>query len=262
MKILILGNGWIGKILQKYLNADMSVGDIEQLHKTTIRKYDVVINTAAKTQIDWCEKNKYESLRVNALLSRRIAQICHDENVKYVFFSSACIFESKDSNDWKDETSYPNPGCFYSFTKAVAEWLILEVNPDALIVRPRLPISEVPHERNSLTKILKYPKLHDNQESITVVEDMLPVLKSLIEEDKKGIFHLVNEGTISPIDMRGALALGGDYKLFKKEDEIKMMQADNRPRRVTTLVRNTKTTKLPDIQTRIHSIASMYKSLL
>lgn len=262
MKILICGNGWIGNIMKDFLNAEISEHRLHDIGETDIAPYDAVINCAGKTNIDWCEKNKSEALAVNAVAAGNLARVCRKLGKKYVFISSACIFESLRADDWKDEYSTPNPACFYALTKVVAEHLVLEADPDALIIRIRLPISERPHPRNTLTKILAYTALHTNQETVTVVEDMLPVLRGLIQAGEKGVFHLVNEGTISPIEMRSSLAIEGTYAGVRKEEMDATLSKAGRAKRVSTLVRSTRIPPLPSIHIRMPQIAKAYTESL
>ncbi|OGJ60231.1 hypothetical protein A2635_05710 [Candidatus Peribacteria bacterium RIFCSPHIGHO2_01_FULL_51_9] len=261
-KILIVGNGWVGNMMKEYLHAEMSAQRLEELTEALISKYDVIINTAGKTNIDWCERNKSEALAINAVSAADLARVCGKLRKKYVFMSSACIFESIDEDDWKDEYSTPNPACFYALTKVVAEHLVQEAAPDALIIRIRLPISQVPHPRNTLTKLLAYPTLHTNQETVTVVEDMLPVLKKLIEKGERGVFHLVNGDTISPLEMRTALAIAGEFTGIRKEDMDAALQKAGRAKRVSTLVRSTRVPPLPSILSRMPEIARAYQEHL
>jgi len=149
MRILVIGNGWLGNMLKEYLSAEMSVGRLLDIGPEIVANYDVIINAAAKTDIDWCEKNRFETLAINAVDAGDLAGICEEQGKKYVFISSACVFESKDGTDWKNELSRPNPGCFYSISKLVGEKLIEENCKNALIIRIRLPISSKPHPRNT-----------------------------------------------------------------------------------------------------------------
>lgn len=262
MKILIYGDGWVGNMLKEYLHADMSPLRLQNIKEEMVATYDVVINCAGKTNIDWCEQHKSEALSTNAIAASDLARICEKQGKKYVFISSACIFESINEHDWKDEYSAPNPACFYAITKVVGEHLVREANPSALIIRIRLPISEYPHPRNTLTKILAYPTLHTNQETVTVVEDMLPALKKLIETEESGVFHLVNDDTISPLEMRTALAIEGDYKGIQKKEMDAVLKNEGRAKRVSTLVRSTRVPPLPSIRTRMPQIAKTYKTHL
>jgi len=262
MKTLICGNGWIGNIVKDFLGAEMFAGRIKDITPKVVSKYDVLINCAGKTNIDWCEKNKSEALAVNAVGAGELARVCRQAGKKFVHLSSACIFESLHADDWKDESSTPNPGCFYSLTKVVAEHLVLEADPDALVIRIRLPLSEKPHPRNTLTKILAYSGLHTNQETVTVVEDMLPVLKDLIQKDETGVFHLVNDGTLSPYEMRASFGSNGGYRALEKKEMDEMLRKEGRAKRVSTMVRSTRIPPLPPIRARMPQIAKAYKEHL
>ena len=65
-----------------------------------------------------------------------------------------------------------------------------------LILRLRLPIDETNGQRNLINKLLKYKKIIDVQNSITVFPDMLLPLKQLIEKRVTGIINFVNKGVI------------------------------------------------------------------
>jgi dTDP-4-dehydrorhamnose reductase len=264
MKILILGkDGWLGGMFFNYLK---KIGidvihchhDINSIQKLT-PDITHVVNFAASTDIDWCEKNKNRTFWNNVLGAVNVAKACKMSNVKYVFISSACIFTSKDENDIKYEDSKPSPGCFYTETKLMAERLIREIDPDTLIVRLRLPISEVSHPRNTLNKLINYKKLIDCQETFTVVEDFIERLTELIKKEEKGTFNLINEGTISPAEI-GDL-IGHKFERFTKEDLDKQMALEGKANRVSTIV-GTRGNYLPSIKKRVADIIGKWKLTL
>ena len=258
MKYLTFGDGWIGNLLKAYLGDKATIfqGKINDFNSEIGEQYDVWINTAAKTQIDWVEKNREEAFDVNAIQANYLASMAKECGKKYVFFSSACIFESSDINDIKYEDSEPNPKCFYAETKVMAEKLILQVNPDSLIIRPRLPLSEKPHPRNTINKLLSYDKINGNQESVTVVEDMIPVLIDLIDKNEKGVFHLVNEGTISPAEI--ATAFKHPFTLVTKQEQDERLAKEGRAKRVTTYVGSKRIKLLPNIRERMTKLVETY----
>lgn len=261
LKILILGkNGWLGGLFYNYL-LKMGV-DVVSRHDdiNSIQSLDpgvtVVVNFAASANIDWCEKNKNRTFYNNVLGAINIARVCKAANVKHVFISSACVLKSKDENDIQYEDAIPSPGCFYTETKLMAEKLIREIDPDTLFVRLRLPISEVSHLRNALNKLATYKKLIDCQESVTVVEDFIPRLFELIQKDETGVFHLVNEGTISPAEI-GKL-IGHEFETITKKDLDKQMTLENRANRVSTIIGSRKG-YLPPIKNRVVDVINKWK---
>lgn len=251
MKILVLGNGFVGKPLAQYLNADVSTDRLHTITRDTLDPYDVVINTVAKTSIDWCEKNREESFDTNVIQAVRLARLTRG---KYVFFSSACIFKSETPDQVNYEDAIPNPQCFYTYTKLMAEQLLQEARPDTLVIRPRLLISEKSHPRNTINKLLKYDKIIDCQESATIMEDMFPVLKEHIENNEMGAFNIFNEGTVSPSWI--ASLFGHDHETITKDelDDITFGKA----RRVSTILGTYMINTMPDIQERLREIRDMW----
>jgi dTDP-4-dehydrorhamnose reductase len=265
MKILVLGsNGWLGGLFLKHLEehgietAHCSHHDVNafQILETGITH---VVNFASSTNIDWCEKNKNRTFWNNVLGAVNIAKVCKMAGAKYIFISSACIFQSKDVNDIKFEDAVPQPGCFYTETKVLAEKLIKEIDPDVLIVRPRLPISEVSHPRNTLDKIAKYKRLINCQESITIVEDLLPRILQLILDNCSGVYNVVNEGTISPAQM-GHIA-GFTFEEYTKKDLDDQIREEGKAPRVSTIV-GSYNGYLPHIGGRIKEVIEKWKNTL
>lgn len=247
MKILVLGQGFIGKPLTTFLGADTISTRLIDVTKDMLDPYDVVINCVAKTNIDYCETHREDTFDTNVIQAVRLAKIVKG---KYVFFSSACIFKSADASEINYEDAIPNPQCFYTYTKLMAEQLIAEVRPDTLIIRPRLIISEQSHPRNTINKLLTYDRVITTQESATVLEDLLPKVAELISQDEKGPFNIFNEGTISPSEIMD-LFNHPHYKISKGDlDDL----TRHRARRVSTILGSKRTSPLPEIHKRITGI--------
>ena len=84
-------------------------------------------------------------------------------------------------------------GSFYSITKAQAEFTVNQY-PNALTLRIRMPITGNFNERNFVCKIAKYEKLINFPNSVTVLEDMLPVSIDMTLDGRKGVFNFTNPG--------------------------------------------------------------------
>ena len=262
MNVLVLGKkGWLGGIFYDYLKKNNINVSYTNQNINLIESFnpdiDVVANFAASASIDWCEKNKNMAFENNVLGALNLAKLCSRISAKYVFISSACIFQSNNENDIQYEDAIPRPGCFYTETKLMAERLIKELLTNYLIVRLRLPVSEVPHPRNALNKLSTYSKLVNTQESATVVEDFIPRLFDLIKNNEVGDFNLINEGTISPAQIGNMI--GSKFEVFTKDNLDKEMNNEGRAHRVST-VAGTKFGYLPPIQERIVEVVNRWKN--
>src|SRR5581483_7630301 len=123
-KILIFGNGQIANFYIDYYRgkdtdtkiADTDITNIEQVKKAIDDfQPDVVINTAAKTNLEWCGQNRLEAFHVNVLGASNIAQACDEASVYFIHYSSGCIFSSVDGKDAKNEEDLPNPSSYYGW---------------------------------------------------------------------------------------------------------------------------------------------------
>lgn len=207
--ILIFGAGYLG---QKFADAipgsvlstvDISDGDAVREAIET-HKPDAVLNTAGKTgkpNVDWCEENKVPTFRSNVIGALVLAEACAEARLHLTHLGSGCIFygPSPDPKGWR-ESDFANPSAFYSRTKYSAD-LVLSELPNVAIARLRMPIDGVPGSRNLITKLANYPKIIDVENSVTVIDDLVPAILQMIEKRAQGVFHVVNEGTMKHRDL-------------------------------------------------------------
>ncbi len=65
------------------------------------------------------------------------------------------------------------------------------------VLRVRMPISDDLNPRNFITKIVKYEKVVNIPNSMTVLTDLLPVSLIMSERGLTGIYNFCNPGAIS-----------------------------------------------------------------
>lgn len=209
MKYLIFGkNGWLAQKFNDLLEgsevSDVDITDLGAVRKELDeKKPEVVINAAGRTgrpNIDWCEEHKLETVAGNVTGPLNILQACEERKIYWVHLGSGCIFQGSGPNgEGFKETDEANPPSFYSWTKYWAD-SILKHFP-ILIARLRLPIDIEPNPRNLIDKLVKYPQVIDNENSVTVIPDFLDAVKKLIDEKRIGIYHITNPGAIKPSEI-------------------------------------------------------------
>lgn len=226
-KVLVFGHGQMAGFIPEFFdNVVISQADItkpEEIERDVEKvKPTVVVNTAAKTSIDWCELNKAETFAVNTLGPYNIWKACQKRNIFFCHFSSGCIFHSSTYDQIYTELSIPNPRCYYSWTKVWAENL-LGKSPNLLVLRPRMVISSKVDRRNTLGKWLVYTHFISDQNTLTVIEDMLPVVADMIGRRINGTFNIANQGTISPLEVAMVIKreINPDLKIYQTTlDEV------------------------------------------
>ncbi len=206
MKTLIFGSkGYMGGYFRKaYPDAVCPAVDIADPKAVgeclDSEKPDVVINCAGKTgvpNVDWCEDHKAEVVRSNVYGPLVLLEECGKRNIYWVHLGSGCVYEGDKGGEGFTEEDPPNYfGSFYSRSKGWIDSVLQEF--PVLQLRLRMPFDGTHEARNLLTKLSKYTKVLDAENSITYVPHLLDAAVKLIEKRETGTFNVVNPGTISP----------------------------------------------------------------
>lgn len=207
-KGIVFGKGFLGQKLSSYLNYELSslnVLDTFALqHYLDEQKPTIVVNAVGKTgrpNIDWCETHREETIQGNVVAALNLAIECKKRNIYFVHLGSGCIYQGYQDGRGYTEEDEPNGHFeqFYAKTKVWSEKILKEL--DCLQIRLRMPIDDVESDRNTINKVLKYTQVIDTKNSMTVVPDLLICVRELIAKRKTGVYNVVNEGLISPVEI-------------------------------------------------------------
>ncbi|KAK4577906.1 hypothetical protein RGQ29_028155 [Quercus rubra] len=165
-----------------------------------------VFNAAGLTgrpNADWCESHKVETIRTNVVGTLNLADVCREHGLLMINYGSGCIFEFDAEHPmgsgigFKEEEKPNYTGSFYSKSKAVAEDLLNEYD-NVCTLRARMPISSnLSHPRNFVRKITQYEKVVDIPNSMTVLDELLPMSIELAKRNRRGIWNFTNPGVVS-----------------------------------------------------------------
>jgi 3,5-epimerase/4-reductase len=215
MKVLVYGStGWIGglfiKVLEEY-NIEYVRGhariDSEFEVKHDLRKYSPThviaftgrthgyIGTEKVNTIDYLEypgKLK-ENIRDNLFGPFVLAQICTEYGFHYTYIGTGCIFNGRD--EYTEESLPDFFGSSYSIVKGFTDRLMKKFH--VLNIRIRMPISSVPNDRNFINKIATYKKVCSVSNSMTVLDDFLPIILKQMMKKQTGTYNCTNPGVIS-----------------------------------------------------------------
>ena len=127
---------------------------------------DFIINCAALTNVDFCEKNKKKSYEVNVKISQNILKAM-SVNSKLIHISTDYIFDGNKAP--YDENSFPNPINYYGKTKLESENLIRASQKKYIIIRTGSLFSEfIDLNSNKLCWI--FNKLKNNEKIFTATD--------------------------------------------------------------------------------------------
>jgi dTDP-4-dehydrorhamnose reductase len=254
MKILILGNGYIGNRCAKaWPEAELCNKRInnvdDMLNILDEYKPDVVFNTIGvkgQPNVDWCETHQMETMWGNTVIPIMIAKACSEKDTYLLHIGSGCVFygESPDPKGWT-ENDFANPQATYSKSKYAAD-LALSEFANVGIARIRMPLDNIPSPSNIIDKLVKYEKIIDVANSLTVIEDMIDACYKLMEKKATGIFHITNPDTIKHkeiIDMYKELVDDSITKEWINEDDL-VKQGLATKKRSNNCLQSTNLTKL------------------
>ena len=93
---------------------------------------DVVINAAAQTDVDGCERDRDYAYAINAKAVRNIVRACSVTGSYFIHVSTDYVFDGEKGN--YNEEDVPNPINYYGISKALGEAYALSYD-DSLVIR-------------------------------------------------------------------------------------------------------------------------------
>lgn len=212
MPRLILGKGKVSNIIKNaedivLSRSECDITNLDMLNAAIdLYSPEVIINCAAKTNLEFCEDNKKEAYMSNTFGMINLLTVCQTNNIKLVHISSGCLFDG--NHEVSTESSDPTPAVWYTWTKKWADEIIQNFGYDNfLILRPRQLISAVEHHSNMLTKFASMDSIGaiDEPNSLTCIEDFSLMIDHLLSINATGIYNCANPGLVSPLDIAHAV---------------------------------------------------------
>lgn len=209
MKVMVAGaEGMLGSEVMKLLGSTGVGFDLPDFDITDSRcvtsaikevRPDVILNTSALTDVDYCEKNPDAAESVHHTGVKNLV----DTGIRVVTVSTDQVF-TNGSTRYLLESDPTQAANVYAATKLRGEAAAL-VNPGNTVVRTSWLFGAKGLLPWIVTKLI-------NQEVVTAVTDQTSCLTSVVslaeilvdiavDENKTGLFHCVNRGAITPYEL-------------------------------------------------------------
>lgn len=216
--------------------------DITQLSdvKSLVKSFrpDVIINTAALTDVDGCEEDKQNAWRLNVdgvknliIPARRL------EHCRIVQISSDYVFDGYSAP--YDEKSRPHPLSYYGKSKLAAENALLASPVDGVIVRTQvlygtgyeLRPNFVTWVLSQLEKGVPFRVVTDQKGNPTLADDLAYGILKLIERGCSGLYHVSGPESVDRFSFARniATAFAFDHSLIFPTTSVEIGQSANRP---------------------------------
>ncbi len=235
-KILLTGcQGQLGRAIRReyadtaeFMLTELSAGegfsalDISDIHqvRSAVESFrpDAIINCAAYTNVDGCEKNYDLAYSANSIGPKNLAEAAAEYGARLVHISTDYVFRG-DGNRPYVETDEPDPISAYGRTKLAAENFIRGIFDDYLILRTAWLYGE---GKNFVRTMLAVAENHDEvsvvcdqKGSPTSATQLAAMIHFLLDKDASGIFHATCEGDTNWADFTEEI-----YRLAKKEVRV------------------------------------------
>ncbi len=237
-KVLITGsNGQLGKALNQQLkdnknfqvvNTDVDELDITKFSEVNefVKKINpnIIINCAAHTAVDICEKQKDKAYRINAVGPKNLSVTAKEIGAVIVQVSTDYVFDGKKIGKYT-ESDRANPQSVYGQTKWEGEEFVRKTNEKHFIVRTAWLYGD---GKNFVRTMLQ---LAENSAEIRVVEDQVgtptsakevaKVIMKLVETENYGTYHATCEGQCSWADFSEEI-----FRLSRKDIHVKRITSE------------------------------------
>jgi len=162
-------------------------------------EFDVLVNCAAQTNLDRCEREPDEAFRVNSAAVATIAEICTRKRARCVHISTDYVFDGMKDTPYVEEDE-PRPISHYGESKWSGEKCLLAVSGRHLAVRVSWVFG--PDRASFLDQIIQRAMTQDRVEAIadkvsvpTYTLDAANLLRPLLDRPEiGGVLHLCNAG--------------------------------------------------------------------
>lgn len=171
-------------------------------------KPDIVLNLAALTDLEYCEKNQENSWLTNALGTENIALLAEKYSCTMVYISTAGIFGGE--QDFYTDFDAPNPLSHYAKSKYYGERFVLERVSKVFVFRAGWMMGGgLQKDKKFINKL--YKQIAAGKKEIFVVDDKLGTptytvdfansISKVIRTDYYGLYNQVCGGSCSRYDV-------------------------------------------------------------
>ena len=199
---------------------------------------EVVVNTAAMTNVDECELNQEACWDANVKSVEYLVTACENFGSFLVHVSTDFIFDGTEGP--LTEEAVPNPVNYYGESKLAAEKAIINSNLDYAIARTVLVYGIV--EDMSRSNIILWVKeslekgkainvVDDQWRTPTLAEDLAMGCYLIARKKAKGIFNISGADMLTPYDMAMKVVsyFELDSSLITRADSSTFTQPAKRP---------------------------------
>lgn len=200
---------------------------LETFAVMSLEKPDVVVHTAAMTQVDDCELRPQQCERINVQGTSQVLTDAETFSSHFIYISTDFVFDGEKGNYTEEDDTKPIN--LYGFSKLQAESMVQTSTIPFAIVRTCLVYGNL--LQGSRTNIVSWVKesleqgktirvVSDQWRTPTYVEDVAKGIALIIEKKATGIFHISGKDLLTPYEI--AIKTANRFQL----DATKIIKVD------------------------------------
>lgn len=210
MRIVVTGGyGQVGQALAIALRQhtvvatrhdELNISDPLAIAQLVALQPDLIIHSAAWTNVDACAREPDRALITNGLGTKHVALACLQLDAPLVYISTNEVFDGNATQPYL-EFDRANPANAYGYSKWVGEQVIQQLLTKFYIVRVAWVFGGA---RNFVQTILRLAQerselavVDDEIGNPTYAPDLAEAVRQLIQQPAYGVYHLTNEGYCS-----------------------------------------------------------------
>lgn len=201
-------------------------------------KPDVIIHTAAMTNVDACEKDREGCCRLNIDATRHLVKAAEDNEAYFIHLSTDFIFNGENGPYREEDT--PDPLSYYGWSKLESEKIVQASTAGWAILRTIIVYGIVPDmsrsnivlwAKNALEKGEPLRVVNDQFRMPTLAEDLAAACLLAAERRAHGIYHISGKDYMSIYELvqRVARFFDLDASLIEPISATTLDQAAKRP---------------------------------
>lgn len=219
MKVLLIGGSgqlgreirarWTSDAIEAPSHARLDIGDADSVrHAIDAAAPGLVVNCAAFHNVDVCESQPGEAMRINALAVDAASELCAQRNVDFMTISTDYVFDGRASRPYTEEDA-PHPISAYGVSKLAGELLVLRRNSRAFVVRT-CGVYGIHASQSKGTFVDRLITQAKAGETARVVSDVVAsptyaghlaqALRAIAGTQAYGLYHASNVGPVSWYD--------------------------------------------------------------
>jgi dTDP-4-dehydrorhamnose reductase len=201
-------------------------------------KPDIVVQTAAQPNVDYCEQYREEAWRTNVLGTGNLVRSSERIGAKHVFMSTDYVFDGT-AGPYSEEDPV-NPINYYAMTKVEGENRVRSLD-NHLVIRTGVVFDAYPNSKNFALRVVKELSAGhsirvpiDQIGNPTLASNLAACVVELALKDKLGVYNVAGRSIMPRFDFARKICetFNLDVKLIHAVTSEELQQKARRPKKL------------------------------